>query len=109
MPAYTRSAARYENNYKNALEKAKALVRAGNVEEDIPRKIKIIHELIVYTISDRYMNQLLKNNAKFRNTMYAQCDEFPRSDNCTPELAQICNIMRNKIHWSHYCDKNGKY
>ena len=109
MPAYTRSAARYENNYKNALEKAKALVRAGNVEEDIPRKIKIIHELIVYTISDRYMNQLLKNHANFRNTMYAQCDEFLRSSNCTPELANSCKIMRDKIHWSHYCNKDGKY
>jgi len=109
MPAYTRSAARYEINYKNALEKANLLTKAGNAEEDVSRKIKIIYELIAYTISDRYMNQLLKNDAKFRMTMYAQCDEFPRSENCTPELAHICKIMRNKIHWSHYCDKNGKY
>ena len=109
MPAYTRSAARYEIAYANALEKAQVLVRAANAEDNIPLKAVIIHELIEYTIRDRYMNQLLKNDTKFRNVMYAQCYEFATSPNCTPELAHNCTIMRNKIPWSHYCDKNGKY
>jgi hypothetical protein len=109
MPPYTRSAARYEIAYINALQKAQVLVNAANTEDNLFRKAVIINELLQYTIHDGIMNQVLKNDAKFRNIMYAQCDEFARSPNCTPELAHSCKIMRNKIHWSHYSDKNGKY
>lgn len=97
MPVLTRSKTIYGDAYNAALERGKALTVAANAEEDIPRKCVIINEFLVFTLRNRYMNQLLKTNEKFRKTVYSQCNEFLASDNCTYALARTCRALLQKI------------